>query len=392
MPARPAPACQSKNVNAASPCLGYAQSVIQSPLSEAPGVVVDDPLARAVLHAAVAEGLVDGDPQIGDGFVRTILANPPQRGVLDSALEQLVVGGRIVLPFSIPPDWKGELFEKQILTGPPAAPASDLVAVESMPSSLMLGMLHARGHLWSERDLQERYQGFLRAYDEWTAIKGDKSFDFLELREFMDRLMGYEREDYSPEQRGAWKALQQQKNALQPVLDSIGTYRTILSSSLELGALSSVPVLESALPAFATATAFDAPSRTLLLRVACRELGRTPIATNLRRTIELAQTAEAVAMRARLDHWATALQSDPGAIDAAVARDVQEARAPLLRAKHFARAGAWLTWVAVPAALALPFAEAPVGTSAGIALAVVGGVILRNQQAIERMKRWAMFG
>lgn len=52
------------------------------------GVVLDEPLAHAVLYAALSEGLADSNPQIGDGFVRGILRHPPSQAQLDAAFER----------------------------------------------------------------------------------------------------------------------------------------------------------------------------------------------------------------------------------------------------------------------------------------------------------------
>jgi hypothetical protein len=118
------------------------------------GVVLDPPKARAILYAAVQEQLVDSDPAIGDGFVRDLLTHPPSRGLVEEAMEQLVIGGRILIPQSwgvvLPPSWQGELFEKGIFAPLPYLPDHDLVEMPQISSEIILGLANARGGNWSE--------------------------------------------------------------------------------------------------------------------------------------------------------------------------------------------------------------------------------------------------
>jgi hypothetical protein len=73
-------------------------------MSESPetptGVVVDEPMGRALLYAATAEGLLDNDPTIGDGFVGRLMSHRPSS----------------FLPNY---DGKGEIFEQQLIDSAP---------------------------------------------------------------------------------------------------------------------------------------------------------------------------------------------------------------------------------------------------------------------------------
>ena len=63
------------------------------------GVVLDQPMANALLYMAICEGLLDDDPTIGDGFVRKLLSSHPPEQVVSDALEQLILGGKVFVPF-----------------------------------------------------------------------------------------------------------------------------------------------------------------------------------------------------------------------------------------------------------------------------------------------------
>src|SRR4051812_42393844 len=87
------------------------------------GVVLDEPMAMALLYVAVQEGLIDGDPRIGDGFVARLLREPPAAQQVEDALEQVVLGGKVFMPFWVPNRWSGELFESGLFV--PVNPPND---------------------------------------------------------------------------------------------------------------------------------------------------------------------------------------------------------------------------------------------------------------------------
>jgi hypothetical protein len=80
-----------------------------------PSVVVDQPLAETLLYLAVEERLVDDRPEIGDGYVRRLMQRRrPDESLIQTAFEQLMLGGSVVVPFWMPApsQWKGRLFEE----------------------------------------------------------------------------------------------------------------------------------------------------------------------------------------------------------------------------------------------------------------------------------------
>jgi hypothetical protein len=60
-------------------------------------------------------------------------------------------------------------------------PTEQLIEVSQISPDLVLGMLAARGIEWSESDLDERRQAYLKAFAEWEAGAEGKSYDALEI-------------------------------------------------------------------------------------------------------------------------------------------------------------------------------------------------------------------
>jgi hypothetical protein len=97
------------------------------------GVVLDEPLAFALLNLAIEEGLVDDEPSIGDGFVKHLLEQKYLNEKVQDALEYFVLGGKVFVPFWLPSDWKGEIFDRGVII--PLKPKLDkeTVEVNSLP-------------------------------------------------------------------------------------------------------------------------------------------------------------------------------------------------------------------------------------------------------------------
>jgi hypothetical protein len=117
-------------------------------MSESPetptGVVVDEPMGRALLYAATAEGLLDNDPTIGDGFVGRLMSHRPSQEALEESFEQVVLGGKIFFSSFLPNyDGKGEIFEQQLIDSAPWLPREQLIEVSQISPDLVLGMLAA---------------------------------------------------------------------------------------------------------------------------------------------------------------------------------------------------------------------------------------------------------
>ncbi len=108
------------------------------------GVVLDEPLARALLWAAVEEGLVDLDPVGDDGYVGRLLANPPPLDLLDRAFEQLVLGGRALSPFPVPEPWREPLAADGVLVYEPLPDDEVTAWPVDFSAAVLLGMIQAR--------------------------------------------------------------------------------------------------------------------------------------------------------------------------------------------------------------------------------------------------------
>lgn len=356
------------------------------------GVVLDNPLAEALLFAAVRERLVDDEPSIGDGFVARLLRQPPSQELIDAAFEQLVLGGAAILPIWMPPRWDGELFESRTISTAQSPNHDKAIEVSSLPADVVLGMLAARGVVWSESELKERYDSFLHAYRDWESVAEGKSFDAIEIRMILRGITKDVFDGYTPEQLAAWERVQGEYRKLKPVYKCVEDYSNVLSISLEANALSSVPVVPSSLK-LDEPTALPAGTQHLqLFRIACSALRRVPIARTLRETLKIAHSDEASDLRARLARWTDASRKQD--IDAAelAIRDIEHARRALSGAKRAARVGEYATWIGLPVSIGGAFITGPIGAIAGITISVAGVIAVGAQKTIERLNRWAMFG
>lgn len=363
------------------------------PNSVPAGVVLDEPMARALLFAATREGLLDSDPTIGDGFVRNLMSHTPSEDLIDNAFEHLVLGGKVLVPFWLPRDWKGELADRNVVVPVDPPGEQDLVGVPQMPTELILGMLASRGIRWSQDELEDRYQTFSVAYHKWEAVAEGKSFDNLEVRWALRDILKIAEEEYTPEQVAKWRNLQNEyRERMRPVLNCLEAYQRVLTTAVQNSSLSALPVVPSneskALTIGAEASTSE---RRTLLRITCRALRRVPIGNTLRETLHLAASPEAQALRVKLSEWTKRLRE--GQIESAsiVLPEVERARAHLSTAKTLSRVGEYSTWIGVPVAIGGAFVTGPIGLGVGIAVSVAGALTLSGQKAVERSNRWAMF-
>jgi hypothetical protein len=158
-----------------------------------------------------------------------------------------------------------------------------------------------------------------------------------------------------------------------------------------LSALSSLPVHGSSKSLLELGQASAASERCTLLRIACKELRRVPIANTLGETIRIAMSPEAQALREKLTEWSKCLRQQGVEPAAVVLPEVERARKSLATAKTLSRVGEYSTWIGVPTAVAGAFLTGPVGIGIGIGVSVVGGLALTGQKVIERFNQWAMF-
>jgi len=355
------------------------------------GVVLDQPLAEALLFAAVQERMVDNEPSIGDGFVARLLKSCPSQGLIDLAFEQLVLGGTAIMPFWLPPDWRGELFDSNTVCATFPVSENTAVEVSNLPSDVVLGMLSARGVFWDESTLLQLYERYMNSYKKWEIVADGKSFDGIEIRKVIRAISKDNFDDYTPEQLAAWDELSLEYRNLRPVMECIDAYSRIVGTSLSTGALSSVPVVPSAIT-IAEPRALPTGSETLqLFRITCKELRRVPVARTLKETLKIARSDEAGALRRRLAKWTfSARQQDINAVEVALT-DIGRARKALLGANRAARVGEYATWIGLPVSIAGAFLAGPIGTAVGITISSAGVIAVGTQKLIERTNKWAMF-
>lgn len=356
------------------------------------GVVLDKPMLHALLYAGVAEGLLDDNPAVGDGFVRHLMSSQPSKELLTNAYEHLVLGGQIIAPFRLPLEWRGELFERGFVIPQKSENDESLVKIPGLSPDIILPMLRDRGIAWSLANLQDRYNTFLDAYNDWEE-KGAKSFEGMELRTILRPILGIPPEDGTDEEMATWNKLQKAYAALKPVLACDEDYRQVLTSSFQCGALSALPVdslaaSEMPIPSQVIAT----EERRSLLRIVCKRLRRVAVGGTLKETMALAASPEAEALRDKLATWSDAIRKNQADPAIAVLDEVERACASLRTSRTLTKVGNYSTIIGVPLSVVGLFTAGPLVAIGGLAVSVIGGIALGGQQLIERANRWAMYG
>ena len=352
------------------------------------GVVLDEVDARALLYAAVQEGLADGDPLIGDGFVANILRTPPSQARLDRALEQIVVGGKVWLPFRLPEDWRGELFESgAVQSSPHVDEAEELF--EQIDGDFILEMLRDRGHPMTP----DEYDGILHrlhaAYEHWRNLT-DQSLMAFTIQRAVQQMLSRRHHIPSELDRAADELSLANADA-QPIIDCVNTFTKVVGSALKLHALSSLPfraVAGKLVPTYKQPD--DVRDRLVSINVVCRELRTIPRAADLRKTLKLAQSDEAEALRRRLTEWSGCVRCGDDRLQL-VKDEVAYAQRQLAAARTWGVAGSLYTVVAIP--ISMLDSVSPVVASALNWTVNVGSVIaLTAATSIYRQNLWAMIG
>jgi hypothetical protein len=128
----------------------------------------------------------------------------------------------------------------------------------------------------------------------------------------------------------------------------------------------------------------------ILLRIASQSLGRTPVRSTLRETLELTRSKPAQRLREVMTEWLTVLRDGETRIFERVAKDVALAQKGLKKAHKIGKGGSLITWLSIPVAAA----ELVFGSPALIAMGVaaIGGGVEAVRGKLESKYRWAMFG
>lgn len=346
------------------------------------GVVLDEPEAHALLCAAVEEGLADENLSAGDGLLARAREAAASREVLDHALEQLVIGGRVYAPFPIPQNWHGSVFESGQVVGC-EWDSRDADVAEVSPD-VILQMLTSRGYKWSKDQFSTIVDDYMDAVEQWTRTEG-RSLDAFEIGYSLKGLGWYDH--YSPEQIAAAERLENLHDRIAPVRRCINDYSYIINLAARRRALSSLPMATTSDP-LVTISDADADSRMAVLNVVCDELGTMPRGTNLRGTLELAGTDEAAALRLRLNSWVTSIRNADERLT--VVRDeVEYARRQLSTKRSLDEAGSIYTAIGLPL-LAASATGSIIVAALGATVTVASVVVLGLSWAIAREQKWAM--
>lgn len=347
-----------------------------------PGVVLDIPEATALLHLAVQEGMLDDSPMIAGGY-DDLLLNPPGLHIAERALEQLVVGGKVLIPFRIPKEWRGELLELGVVAAVPKYPIADQL-LESVDGNVICEMLSSRDWSLSLQGYHAYIESLLALATRWETAT-DEPFKSFQLRRYSDisdapgELIGLA-DEIADAILEAW-----------PILDCISVFTRVIGAAFELGALSSLPLR----PAEGRLCPVLEPpknieERLIIANVVCRELRTIPRATTLRGTIRLARSDECKALRDRLAEWSDCLRCGDNRIE--IVRDeVAYAQRQIASARSFAGAGALCTAVAIPLS-SFEVVNPTISAALNWTVNISGVIALTAANAIYRQNRWAMIG
>jgi hypothetical protein len=353
------------------------------------GVVLDEPEARALLYAVIQEGLADTDPMIADGFVGGILRNAPAPGILNRALEQLVIGGAAWVPFPIPTEWHGEVFESGQIRGTPWDKSKEEV-LEKIDPLVILQMLAARGRSMSPEEFDAIRDRLDVAVDCWGSLTDESLLQF-HVRQMLTMTDRKRRGMPSGELTRAADELTAASAAAEPIKSCIETYIRVIATSFEHDALSSLPISGEPGPLLAVSDPpRDVNERMAIASFVCRELRTMPYAPTLSGTLSLARTAEAAALRDRLTEWADCVRCGNDHIET-VRQEIEYAQRELRSAEMWSGVGLIYTAIALPTSL-LAVVNPMLGELFGATL-TIGGVISAAASAnLKRRNRWAMFG
>lgn len=354
------------------------------------GVVVDEPQGRALLYQAIKEKLVDDDLSIGNGFVKRILENPPLADVRDSAYEQLILGGKVYVPFRIPDQWKGEILEKEVISSIPYINDENRIDVESINTSLILFMLRARGINWTESQLQGMVIDFYEKVREFEAVSDGINFDSMFVLVAIAGLDPNSSKTLTPVRMKKWEEANLAYQQVKPVIDVIESYKKVITSSLNLSALSALPVFSDGKEIIEIQDVDDTLQRQAILKITSKELKRTPIGYDLAQTLEISASSEAESYRSKLTEWVTALRNNSVNSLEKIHSDVRKSRKELNYSKALSSAGGFCTCIGFSTLLASPLFP-PIAALGGAAT-VLGVFCFGGEKALKFRNQWAMFG
>lgn len=363
------------------------------------GVVLDEPQANALLIAAIEEGLVE-DPIKYDWAPRITPSgsgrnSPMYDGLLRAALEQLMIGGRVYLPYTpqwCRNEWRGELFDEGILVKARRDPSDSEFPMLS--PDVVTSMLVARGYneLSTFDAVKECVDEYLAASEEWDTLFPDRKLSWSEA--FAKQLQVWLTKDDSlfPEQ-AAYQRLNAAKGGMWPIEHVFRTAQFIIECSLEANALSAIPHV----PATESGNLISANTPNVhtnmhLVRIVDEELGPLPVGHNLKTTIQRSKSNAADDFRHEMARWTHGIQTgELKSIDQVRKRAI-DARNGIERSGGYSMAGSLCTVVGFATGGIGLAATIPVLAGLGLGASLIGGVVLGAEHLSRvRAGRWAMF-
>jgi hypothetical protein len=354
------------------------------------GVVLDDPIAKTFLFVAISEGLMDKSYPLDvdeHDFISKILTDTPTDESISIAYEQLIISGKIFLPFKIPFKWKGELIDKNILiSNSQLEEYQPSINIQQLPSEIILGMLSSRNINWSFMELQERYQSFIFAYNNWNEDINKIPLEFksdieIALSSFLEL-----ENKYTTEQLSKYKALKNELEKIQPIINCIDSYERVINKANLVSALSYVSVNETSYESLIQLPYDVSHSmeeyKYKLYRITCNELRRIPYGRTLKETIQLATSSEAIALRKKLNEWCDKIaKGELKSIDT-ILKEIENARKSLKYSKTISKVGNIVTWLSIPVSIVPIIGPILSITSAGLSSCSTN---------IEKNNNWVMF-
>jgi len=294
------------------------------------GVVLDQPLAHALLLQAFDEGLLPGDDLVGDGFPRSLRSRRLAPTLTEMAFEQFILGGKVYVPFRVPSEWQEHLSAIGIV---PVTPDADHeIEVGELDPDVLFGMLAQRGQTMTAERWGELLAKADAAIEEWERVAPvDSSFNGGWVSRVVAQV--FKQPPPSTEEQAAWNAMQDAYEPIKLAVRCIDDFASVLATSLKLGALSSVPLRPAGRDAdapVAVPQASDTAQQTKLLRVTCRQLQRLPAPSTLQQTLHVAASPEAAALRERLASWSGRIHGGDVDEAAMIADEVAGARRHLV--------------------------------------------------------------
>lgn len=292
------------------------------------------------------------------------------------------------MPFWIPDNWKGELLEKGIIESTPHIKEEEKITIESLNLSIILVMLHSRGYYWTIDELLVRYDEFARKYKAWKEVSNGRDFNvFGALYKLEELTLNIK---HSPVINERLNEIQDEYRKLNPVFKVIEEYSNVITNSLNLSAMSALPINYSQNEDVLVSKLSDTTQKNVILRISSAKLDIAPIGYTLLQTVKMAESQEANHYRNKLDEWTKVLRNDDVNKYQSVYDDIKRSRKELSFSKSISRTGEWCTCIGVGTTCLTPILPA-IG-AIGIAVTILGGVCLAGDKALNFHNRWAMFG